>query len=341
MYGESFWPEIPKELKYSEIRLPGTFRELVANDDFSNDEIGRIVRCLVMDTDFFMTGRIEPEVFYYRRILIHNMKVRNRVNACRKRRKNKPDKKLDELKNDAIQMSPDVETDCITVTDPDDGVRVARVEPLFGKTPNPIEKTPPIVPLEKKSPVPHGDSGNPIGGSREEPVRRGAPTPERQESGPEGASNRSEASVGMDVPLTREKASEAPPDADLFGVVAPDTRSDAAWIPSKFNLFWKNYPRKVAKSDASKAFTKLIKRQEDVEKFMSTLLASLDWWKRQPSWTKDGGKYIPYPATWLNSGHWEDSSESATKIGGDAEFLSVEGGTIEDLIRRLKGEENG
>ena len=101
-------------------------------------------------------------------------------------------------------------------------------------------------------------------------------------------------------------------------------------------MFWREYPRKVAKEDASKAFTKLIKSQTDVDAFMKTLLSSIRWWKEQDSWRKDGGKFIPYPATWLNRGNWEDSKHNSDSPR-QAEFLVTDDESEADLIRRMQG----
>ena len=101
--------------------------------------------------------------------------------------------------------------------------------------------------------------------------------------------------------------------------------------------FWRNYPRKVGKSFAYKTFVKIIKTQKNVERFMATLIASVEWWKEQESWKKDGGKYIPYPATWLNKGHWEDSKTNEN-VRNEAEFLILDEESTEDLIRRMNGE---
>jgi hypothetical protein len=117
---------------------------------------------------------------------------------------------------------------------------------------------------------------------------------------------------------------------------ASDTRDDAAWIPERFAAFWRQYPKKVAKTDALKAFSKLIKSQPDVDKFMAKVLASVEWWKGQPSWTKDGGKFVPYPATWLNRGHWSDCSENG-EASGRAEFLRTDAESDEELIKRMQG----
>lgn len=71
-----------------------------------------------------------------------------------------------------------------------------------------------------------------------------------------------------------------------------------------FERFWKAYPRKKAKSDAKKAWDKLKPSME----LCRTMSAALDKAKRSEEWTKDGGRYIPYPATWLNGRRWEDET---------------------------------
>lgn len=66
-----------------------------------------------------------------------------------------------------------------------------------------------------------------------------------------------------------------------------------------FEEFWAAYPKKVAKKSAKKAF-------ESVKVPLETLLAALERQKCSEQWSKDGGQYIPNPATWLNQGRWED-----------------------------------
>lgn len=67
-----------------------------------------------------------------------------------------------------------------------------------------------------------------------------------------------------------------------------------------FDSFWEAYPRKVAKQDAVKAFRKLTVSERE------QILPALERQKKGDLWTRDGGKYIPYPATWLNGKRWED-----------------------------------
>lgn len=71
---------------------------------------------------------------------------------------------------------------------------------------------------------------------------------------------------------------------------------------SDFARFWAAYPRKKSKGDAEKAWKKIRPGKE----LLGLILAAVDAQKRSLDWTKDGGRYIPYPASWLNSKGWED-----------------------------------
>jgi len=68
-----------------------------------------------------------------------------------------------------------------------------------------------------------------------------------------------------------------------------------------FDMFWKAYPRKVAKKDAARAFAKAKDRPP-----IDDLIAEVELQCKSEEWRKDGGRYIPHPATWLNRGGWED-----------------------------------
>lgn len=41
---------------------------------------------------------------------------------------------------------------------------------------------------------------------------------------------------------------------------------------------------------------------------MSAILKSLEYLKTTEQWKKENGKFIPYPATWLNQKRWEDET---------------------------------
>jgi len=70
----------------------------------------------------------------------------------------------------------------------------------------------------------------------------------------------------------------------------------------QFDEFWKEYPRKSAKKNAERAFMKIKMDDETATKIMKALLV----FKNCEQWQQENGKYIPYPATWLNQKRWED-----------------------------------
>lgn len=73
----------------------------------------------------------------------------------------------------------------------------------------------------------------------------------------------------------------------------------------KFEEWWKHYPRKVGKEAARKAFAKVtagILCKVTVQE----LIDAVEQQKGSEQWTKENGRYIPNPATWLNQGRWED-----------------------------------
>ncbi len=72
----------------------------------------------------------------------------------------------------------------------------------------------------------------------------------------------------------------------------------------RFDEFWKHYPRKVAKPNALKAWSKLDVDDIVLKKMLTAIneqgLASRDQ------------QYIPHPATWLNARRWEDEIANST-----------------------------
>lgn len=78
-----------------------------------------------------------------------------------------------------------------------------------------------------------------------------------------------------------------------------------------FERFWAAYPKKTAKQQAFKAWQRL----KPDEGLLSVILTSLERHKKSVQWTKDGGRFIPYPATWLNGRRWEDELQEVNKNG--------------------------
>ena len=83
----------------------------------------------------------------------------------------------------------------------------------------------------------------------------------------------------------------------------------------EFDVFWAAYPRHTGKQDAYKAFVKL----KPDEALMQAILSGIERQKQSAQWTKDGGQFIPHPATWLNGCRWEDElPKNVPKWANDA-----------------------
>ena len=79
----------------------------------------------------------------------------------------------------------------------------------------------------------------------------------------------------------------------------------------KFNLFWEAYPKRKSKGQAEKAWLKI----KPSEQLLATMFAKIEQAKTSEDWIKEGGKYIPYPATWLNAKGWKDEYKTAVTQG--------------------------
>lgn len=69
-----------------------------------------------------------------------------------------------------------------------------------------------------------------------------------------------------------------------------------------FDLFWECYPKKRAKLDALKAWKQTSEIRPDIEK----IIAAIDTQEQWVDWQRDGGQWIPLPASWLRGGRWDD-----------------------------------
>lgn len=71
---------------------------------------------------------------------------------------------------------------------------------------------------------------------------------------------------------------------------------------SRFNEWYAVYPKKTGKNTALKAWEKI----SPDDALVALMFDALKWQRNQPQWTKDGGHYVPNPATYLNQARWED-----------------------------------
>lgn len=129
------------------------------------------------------------------------------------------------------------------------------------------------------------EAGSKGGSTTQVPCKQTSSTIEATASKPQAEEGSRKKEVGSRI----EEVGDIPPKAPQGA-----KRSDA-----DFEIFWNAYPTKVGKQPARKAFDK-------VKVPVETLVAAIERQKCSSQWSKDGGQYIPNPATWLNQGRWTD-----------------------------------
>jgi hypothetical protein len=77
-------------------------------------------------------------------------------------------------------------------------------------------------------------------------------------------------------------------------------RPTADGLRERFASFWTAYPKKVGKDAAWRMWQKRRPSQELFTEIMTALESQRDFLLR------DGGRFVPNPATWLNQGRWQD-----------------------------------
>lgn len=96
-----------------------------------------------------------------------------------------------------------------------------------------------------------------------------------------------------------------------------DTCAASQRVPAQdlFDQFYAVYPKKRNRGEAEKAWKRI---NPNIELTNRIVLAVKSACGRQ-DWQKDGGQFIPYPASWLSAKGWEDEDQTQIKqssIGG-------------------------
>jgi len=84
-----------------------------------------------------------------------------------------------------------------------------------------------------------------------------------------------------------------------------------------FEQFYKAYPKKKAKVDALKAWKQVKKKLPPI----ADIVAAVEAQKKTEDWRKDGGQFIPLPATWLRGGRWDDEIQQ-TKTAPEKHYFN-------------------
>jgi hypothetical protein len=91
---------------------------------------------------------------------------------------------------------------------------------------------------------------------------------------------------------------------------------DASGCDDGFTAFWAAFPNRKARQDAEKAWAKL---KPSVE-LQATILKAIAAQGQGEDWRKEGGRFVPHAATWLNGKRWEDEVVAVLDLafsGGD------------------------
>ena len=110
----------------------------------------------------------------------------------------------------------------------------------------------------------------------------------------------------------------------------------AGALTADFETFYKAYPRKVGKPDALKAWKATAKGRPALEVLLASVRAHAD----SEQWRAEGGRFIPYPATFLRQGRWEDELDGAPGGGVKPPAPSADDLEALRLAREADGEVN-
>lgn len=107
----------------------------------------------------------------------------------------------------------------------------------------------------------------------------------------------------------REETPQAPANAPAPAPATPTPEAPAKPTEKPadgFTEWWPHYPKKVKKLDAEKAYRAALKRGVTPKELLDGLQRQKAAWKAKGT----EPQYIPYPATWLRAGSWEDELDT-------------------------------
>ena len=152
-----------------------------------------------------------------------------------------------------------------------------------------------------------------------------------------GSASRSEASESnYEADESREEANRSNEEANASNLEAikkeevekgnkkKEVLKTLRQIDVDFDAFWSEYPKKVGKGAARKAFEKARKKAT-----LESLVTAVRRQKCGSQWTREDGRFIPNPATWLNQERWDDEVDGGTNNGTGEQYFEDPG------LRRL------
>ncbi len=109
-------------------------------------------------------------------------------------------------------------------------------------------------------------------------------------------------------------------------------RTTLGVLQAGFDEFWAHWPRHVDKHAAENAWRKL----KPTVTLTDLIVQAVDNQKASTEWLRDGGRFIPYPATWLNGRRWDDEIRPPPAVAiSEQGQVNVEAGRR--AIARIQG----
>ena len=150
----------------------------------------------------------------------------------------------------------------------------------------------------------------------------------------------------VDKKRVEESRQSTPPTPSSETPISGNQNSSAAptgvepKYPPMFEEFWTCYPRKVGKDAALTAW----KKRKVTLELHSQMLDAIAVQRDSLDWTKDGGDFIPHPATWINSAGWLNElrprTATATPVASKPSDASRQIEYLKNKIERETRESN-
>lgn len=111
-----------------------------------------------------------------------------------------------------------------------------------------------------------------------------------------------------------------------------DQPEEVSMQAAAFEVFWRIYPRKIAKEDARRAWRKVpYEIYRDVVEALDKQI--------NVNWQGKDKTFIPHPATWINGKRWEDDIEPPSNSKPKPMYYKPNGGlTAEGMAAKVRGE---
>lgn len=127
-------------------------------------------------------------------------------------------------------------------------------------------------------------------------------------------------------PVEAETEMEAEEESKAFAHKKPCAKP-LAQTDAQFEKFWSAYPKRKNRGRAEKAWAKI---KPDAG-LVASILEAVEVAKAGDDWREDGGKYIPYPESWLSAKGWLDAVSPAEYSAAELHVVSAYNAALEAL----------